>query len=76
VQLPEPRSSKIKKTLVFDLDETLVHCIDEIEDETGDKLAKCDQIISVTFPNGETVKAGLNIRPFAYECLEKASKNY
>lgn len=38
-----------KKTIIFDLDETLVHCIDDIENNP------CDEIINVTFPNGETV---------------------
>lgn len=41
--------SIVKKTIIFDLDETLVHCIDDIENNP------CDQVINVTFPNGETV---------------------
>jgi CTD small phosphatase-like protein 2 len=49
VRLPLPRHSGIKKTIIFDLDETLVHCIDDIENNP------CDQIINVTFPNGDTV---------------------
>jgi CTD small phosphatase-like protein 2 len=52
------------------LDETLVHCIDDIERNP------CDKDISVTFPNGETVKAGINIRPYALECLRKANESY
>jgi CTD small phosphatase-like protein 2 len=32
--------------------------------------------ISVTFPNGEIVKAGINIRPFALECLRKVSEKF
>lgn len=32
-----------------------------------------DHIITVTFPNGDTATAGLNIRPFALECLKRAS---
>ena len=62
--------SKHDKTLIFDLDETLVHCIDDIENVTY------DHGISVTFPTGETIQAGINVRPFAYECLKLASKNY
>ena len=62
--------SKHKKTLIFDLDETLVHCIDDIDN------FPYDLPISVTFPTGETVKAGVNVRPYAYECLKKARENY
>ena len=47
-----------------------MHCIDDIEKNP------CDQEISVTFPNGETVKAGINIRPYAIECLKKANESY
>lgn len=30
----------------------------------------------MTFPNGETVKAGINVRPYALECLQKANESY
>ena len=56
--------SKHDKTLIFDLDETLVHCIDDIATNPYDHK------ISVTFPTGETIDAGINIRPYAYECLK------
>lgn len=62
--------SRHKKTLIFDLDETLVHCIDDIENRPFDKQ------ITVRFQTGEVVDAGVNIRPFAYECLKKANENY
>jgi len=67
IELPE---SEHKKTIIFDLDETLVHCIDDVE------TTSYDIPISVTFPSGDTVDAGINIRPFAYECLKKARENY
>jgi len=70
VRLPPPRNASIKKTIIFDLDETLVHCIDDIDS------TPCDQVISVTFPTGETVQAGINIRPYALECLQKANEHY
>lgn len=52
------------------MDETLVHCIDDISN------TPYDHKISVTFPTGETVEAGINVRPYAYECLKQAAKNY
>jgi CTD small phosphatase-like protein 2 len=70
VKFPAFKHAHIKKTIIFDLDETLVHCIDDIERNP------CDKEISVTFPNGETVHAGINIRPYAIECLRKANESY
>ena len=55
-ELPEGR-----KTLVFDLDETLVHCTSEDPDAT------------LALP-GSLKKVGVKIRPFAVECLREASK--
>lgn len=67
VELPQSRH---RKTIIFDLDETLVHCIDDIEN------SQFDLPISVTFPTGETIDAGINVRPYTYECLKKAQQNY
>mmetsp|Transcript_16376 Transcript_16376/g.29620 ORF Transcript_16376/g.29620 Transcript_16376/m.29620 type:complete len:442 (+) Transcript_16376:6-1331(+) len=57
------------KTVVFDLDETLVHCVD---DPTED----ADVRLPVTFPNGDVVEAGINIRPYAVEALKAANKEF
>ena len=54
-----------RKTVVFDLDETLVHCVQD--------PAQADAAIPVTFPTGETVVVGVNVRPFARECLAAVS---
>jgi Dullard-like phosphatase family protein len=53
-----------KKLVVFDLDETLVHCI-------TDNIEKADKIITVMLNTGEEIKAGVNIRPHAVECLKE-----
>jgi CTD small phosphatase-like protein 2 len=42
-----PRSNNLK-TIVFDLDETLVHCNESVS-------IPGDAILPITFPNGETV---------------------
>lgn len=48
----------VKKTVVFDLDETLIHC-------NENQTLKADTYIPITFPSGDSVSAGINIRPFA-----------
>ena len=68
VQLPAFKETWIKKTIVFDLDETLVHCIEDYMNKDVDKL------IQVKFPSGDIATAGINIRPYAMECLRRASQ--
>jgi CTD small phosphatase-like protein 2 len=62
--------SKMKKVIIFDMDETLIHCVDDMEQENPDIVLK------INFPNGEVVEAGINVRPYAIECLREASKKY
>ena len=40
------------KTIVFDLDETLIHCNENQEDP-------CDVRVPVTFPSGESIDVNL-----------------
>ena len=47
-----------KKTVVFDLDETLIHCN---EDSSVDSDVK----MQIKFPTGELVTVGINVRPYA-----------
>eukprot|EP01017_Pseudomicrothorax_dubius_P041573 TRINITY_DN6662_c0_g1_i9.p1 TRINITY_DN6662_c0_g1~~TRINITY_DN6662_c0_g1_i9.p1 ORF type:complete len:708 (-),score=168.28 TRINITY_DN6662_c0_g1_i9:1629-3752(-) len=58
-----------KKTVVFDLDETLIHC-----NENAD--VPSDVTLPITFPSGEVIRAGINIRPYAVETLREVSKYY
>ena len=51
-----------KKVLIFDLDETLIHCIENIDEEPYDIPITVDS-------GGDKIHAGINIRPSAYECL-------
>jgi len=56
--------SKYKKLVIFDLDETLIHC-----QKTDVSMA--DHTITVNLPSGKTTKVGINIRPHVFECLKK-----
>lgn len=58
-----------KKTIVFDLDETLIHCNENTS-------MPCDVILPIKFPNGDIIEAGINIRPYTMECLEELSKYF
>ena len=71
VDLPPPNAQHKTKTIVFDLDETLIHCVDDIDSENP------DVIIPLHF-TGETepVLAGINIRPYAKDCLKAANQNF
>jgi len=62
-------SVKDKKTLVFDLDETLIHCNESTDIPYDVKLP-------IKFPHGEVIEAGINVRPYVYECLKELSQHY
>jgi CTD small phosphatase-like protein 2 len=70
VTLPKFKHKSIKKTIIFDLDETLIHCVDDPETQ------KPDVILTIRFPNGEIAEAGINVRPYALECLKEANKYF
>lgn len=58
-----------KKTIVFDLDETLLHCVVQ-------NIEMADKQIEVTMATGTKVKAGVNIRPFALKFLEELAQHF
>ena len=81
--LPEPDAEEIrqkavylekrpgfesKRTIVFDLDETLVHCVE--------KPDLADFSITINLASGNYVRAGVNIRPHAREVLASANKDF
>ena len=65
VNLPD---SKFKRVLILDMDETLIHCVDDIEKENP------DVILEIDFPGEETACAGINLRPYLMECLREAAQ--
>jgi CTD small phosphatase-like protein 2 len=69
VLIPKKVGFENRKTLVFDLDETLVHCVE-------DPSEKADIEVVINFPSGEWVQAGVNVRPYAKECLMEAAKDF
>ena len=69
ITIPRRKGYEYKKTVIFDLDETLVHCCD-------DTSVECTVVLPIVFSNGDIMQAPISIRPYALECLKKASKNY
>jgi len=57
-----------KRTIVFDLDETLVHCVEKPENG--------DFVIDVPLGVGKGVRAGVKIRPYAREILASACQDF
>jgi len=49
------------------MDETLIHCVDDISTQ------EADVVLEIDFPDEETVYAGINIRPYIMECLQHAA---
>ena len=61
----------ITKLLLFDLDETLAHCVRQ---ENPDRPP--DVKLPITLASGKVMEAGFNVRPYTKECLELANKYY
>ena len=38
VDLPPPNDPRKKKTIIFDMDETLIHCVDDVDAEDPDVI--------------------------------------
>lgn len=60
----------IKKLLLFDLDETLAHCV------RGTPEVPPDVTLEITTPKGFKVQAKFNVRPYTKEMLELVNQYY
>ena len=72
VRLPKTTKSKLA---VFDLDETLIHCIPYAKYKANPKLAElADVVLDWNFTPDR--KLYINIRPYMIECLEAIKEDY
>jgi len=71
--LPPPKNPANKKVLILDIDETMIHCLDERDPENEEP----DIVIRIPLDDeGDYADAGINIRPHLYECLKQANEMY
>jgi CTD small phosphatase-like protein 2 len=68
VSLPVLPKLKGRKTVIFDMDETLIHCCG---DPNKGKIK-----LDITTPEGLKAVTSINVRPHAIECLREAAKIY
>ena len=72
-----PNFKRTKKIALYDLDETIVHCIGEINMNNVENFSRqCDAKIKVLLPGGKEVTIGINIRPHWEEALNIIKDKY
>ena len=71
----EFKKAGFKKLLIFDLDETLIHCQrEELIDNDSEFKFEPEVWINILSPhNTETIKTGFSLRPYALDCLKAAN---
>lgn len=71
VNLPDFNAPHKTRTIIFDMDETLIHCVDDAETDNP------DVIVPIKFHDEpEPINAGINLRPKFRECLENANQYF
>ena len=71
------KTKSTNKIALFDLDETIVHCIGEINMNNVDSFSlQSDAKIKVLLPGGKQVVIGINIRPHWEEALNRIKNKY
>lgn len=72
VELPLKKKSKgITKVLIFDLDETLAHCVRQ---DNPNKPP--DVRLNINTQTGKVINAGFNVRPYCKSMLKEVNKYY
>ena len=69
VNLSRAKSDFNKKTLILDIDETIIHCEE-------DPTKPYDIMLPIEVENGSTAQAFITIRPYAISFLKRMSKLY
>ena len=74
---PEFLKDYTKKIALFDLDETIVHCLGEINMNNVENFSRqCDAKIKVQLPGGKQITIGINIRPHWEQALNIIKDKY
>ena len=77
VDLPQPNAPHKTKTVVFDMDQTLINFVTHREIGAAFGEQKPDAIVTVQYSDyPRPVQLGFNIRPYALECLKLANKHF
>lgn len=67
LQTALPNQPSHRKTVILDLDETLIHCNEEIQGHVR---------LPIKLPDGQVTNAGVNVRPHAQRFLERISAKF
>ena len=74
---PKNKNKIKKKIALFDLDETLVHCTGELNNDMNSQNNETYQhSIDIILPGNKEVKVGINIRPYWKKTLRLIRKYY